>query len=372
MRGLHHVPSVQGAGMKRSNSMACEGTTVWTWLMLCCGLSLAACGGSASERVPGGRSESCNARADCETGLACFDNRCEPSDQRATTKSDAGVVTPVETRGGLGESCTRRADCSVGLGCVANVCVEGTAPAEPHVLGERGESCRARNDCAEGLSCIAEHCTPDKLSVEVQPKQCVRVQCEKELDCCANFVAQLSCPMLKESCTGGDTAACSTFNGVCVCGLQCNANTCVAVRKCSSDSECGTGNHCQAGKCVECSVDTDCSVSGQHCVTGACRAGCERDEQCPLFSECKSGECVDVGCKSDRACYFATKDVFSRCREGRCESSCTSDAQCPALSACKAERCVFVGCETDTECRALLGLANQPGTDQARCQLPDR
>jgi hypothetical protein len=212
----------------------------------------------------------------------------------------------------------------------------------------------------------------EKLPIEVQPKQCVRVQCEADADCCKSFVTQLACPMLKETCATGDMTACAQFNASCVCNMQCNTNICTAVRKCSNDTECGTGGHCQAGKCVLCTADSDCGGANQHCVSGMCRTGCERDEQCPLFSECKSGECIDVGCKSDRACYFATKDPFSRCREGRCESSCTSDAQCPAMFACAAERCVFVGCETDAECRAFLGLALQPGLDQARCQQPDR
>lgn len=345
---------------------------MWRWLELICGLMLAACSGGTLERPRGALAESCTSRADCEVDLACFDNRCEPNVQRNTSHADAGIVTTLESRGGIGESCTRRADCSLGLGCVANVCVESSVSGDQHVFGERGESCRARNDCTQGLSCIAGHCALDDLPIQVQPKQCVRVQCAEDADCCKSFVAQLSCPMLKESCAGGDMTACASFNNACVCSLQCSTNTCVAVRKCSSDSECGAGNRCQVDKCVQCIADSDCSVSGQRCVSGACRAGCERDEQCPLFSECESGECVDVGCKSDRACYFATKDPLSLCRDGRCESSCTSDAQCQPMHACQAERCVFVGCETDTECRAFLGLANQPGLDQARCQLPDR
>ena len=349
--------------------MRCDhGTTTWIRFALSFCLALAACSSAAPERARGGRSESCTARADCEPGLACFDQRCE----QGQPQSDAGMSMPVETRGGVGESCTRRADCDLGLGCVAHVCVESTGPVEQHVLGERGESCRARNDCAQGLSCVAERCGLSELPLSVQPKQCVRVQCEEDADCCGNFVAQLSCPMLKESCSAGDETACGAFNASCVCNLACSANTCVAVRKCSSDSECGASLRCASGKCVQCTADTDCTVAGQRCVSGACRAGCERDEQCPLFSECKSGECVDVGCQSDRACYFATKDPFARCRDGRCESSCSHDAQCPAMSACEAERCVFVGCESDAECRALLGLANQPGTEQARCRLPDR
>lgn len=354
--------------MNTEYTMSLRVITFSAWI----GLWLAACGGSASDRPRGSLAESCTARADCETGLACFDNRCQPAETSSVRKTDAGVVMSVETRGSVGESCARRADCSSGLGCVANVCVEDTAATEHHVLGERGESCRARNDCNQGLVCIAEHCAPDQLPSSVQPKQCVRVQCDEAADCCKSFVAQLTCPMLKETCASGDMAACASFNSACVCSMECNQNVCVAVRKCSSDAECGAGNHCQAGKCVQCRMDSDCSVAGQRCVSGACRAGCERHEQCPLFSECKSGECVDVGCESDRACYFATKDPFSRCRDGRCESRCTSDTQCPAMFACEAERCVFVGCETDAECRAYLGLANQPGPDQARCQLPDR
>ena len=329
-----------------------------------------------AEPVRGQTGESCQARSDCESSLVCIDNRCLPSGATSNDQHDADAgMSVADTRGGLGESCTRRADCAVGLMCIANVCVE--SPDQPtqmqSPLGDRGESCQARNDCAAGLVCVMNRCAVGDVTVAVQAKQCFRVQCEVDEDCCANFVAPLNCPTWKTNCASGDTASCNSYNASCVCALGCQNSACVQLHKCSADSECTAfGQRCVSGKCAQCGSDADCTQAGQRCIANICRAGCQRNEQCPLFSECKDSECVQVGCKSDRECYFATKNPLSRCMKSECLAPCESDAQCGDLQACQDKRCQFVGCETDDECRAFLNLVNQTGNDRAVCRLPDR
>lgn len=345
------------------------------WLLWAAGCSSESSGASVARGALG---ESCSARADCESGLICLDNRCLTQAEPSSSESDAGTYStavPTDTRGSAGESCTRRADCTTGLMCIANVCVDGPLPEQTSVspLGDRGESCQARNDCAAGLSCLQNRCAPGDNTLEILEKQCFRVQCELDEDCCESFVANVNCPTWKQACSDGDSAACSSFKASCECTLACENSACVAVRKCAVDSDCSLVNErCFSGRCAQCASDSDCAGTGQHCVNAVCRVGCERNEQCPLFAECKASECVHVGCKSDRECSFALKTTLARCLDAQCVVPCTSDAQCGELHACRDEQCVFVGCESDEECRAFLNLASSPSNERAVCRQPDR
>ena len=370
MGGTSRVPIVRG----RTEAMRGETMAFRRCVGVLAVLVLGACEPQATE-PRGAAGESCTARSDCEAGLICLDNRCLSAKPSSSGGEDAGTAEAPDTRGAAGESCARRADCGSGLLCIAQVCVESSQSSMPMraTLGERGESCQAANDCQPNLACIMNRCVTAESSIAVQAKQCFRVQCELDEDCCKNFVAPLNCPMWKMSCSAGDTAACASFNASCMCSLQCQNSLCAAVRKCSVDSDCAVATErCFAGACAQCATDGDCKMSGQRCVSSICRAGCDRNEQCPLFFECKSGECSEVGCKSDRECYFSTKNSLARCVEKKCATPCTSDAQCPDLQVCRDSRCAFVGCESNEECRVLLNLAGQPGNDRAVCRLPDR
>jgi hypothetical protein len=345
----------------------------WRWLAFAQMLTMLGSSCDASEPVArGDEGESCQSRSDCASGLACFDNRCLRGDEPADGESDAGASALPDPRGGPGESCTHRGDCSSGLACIAQVCVE-RGDLSPSGLGERGESCAARNDCADDLACIANRCVTREADAALEAKQCVRIQCERSEDCCEKFVAPIACPGWKEACTGGDTAACSSFQASCVCNMQCRSSSCQPVRSCTDDAECAPlGQRCVSGACAQCQADADCPMDGQRCVGSICSAGCERAEQCPLFHECSDGACLEVGCTSDRECLFATKNTLARCLMTECVVPCQSDAQCPELQLCEAERCTFVGCQSDEECRVYLNLANQAGPDRAVCREPDR
>jgi hypothetical protein len=341
-------------------------------------LALLGAGCTKNEIAPhaqGGAGESCASRNDCKDGLACTDNRCvKPG---ATSKQkDSGTAMPVVDAGGgrPGESCTRRADCQTGNACIDDVCVsEAELPmgTVPSTRGDRGESCRARNDCMDGLACINQVCIEADIMFTVSTKQCVRVQCETDQDCCENFVAAVNCASMQKGCKSNHYL-CPTFYSQCKCNQVCQANMCTPVTMCMDDTNCGTTQRCLSGVCAQCKTSTDCTGSDQQCVAGVCRAPCMNNEQCPLFSECQSGKCVAVGCKSDRECYFETKNQLSQCKDTKCITPCTEDAMCGDFQVCNQGQCVFVGCETDEECRAMLNVQNVPGGDRAVCREPDK
>lgn len=326
-----------------------------------------------SER--GAEGESCASRSDCEDGLACLDNRCvDPMDERPVV--DGGTPVPVaDTRGAAGESCTRRADCRSGNACVDNVCVaEDSLPVGmlPSVRGDRGESCEARNDCKDDLACINERCIESDFSFDVQPKECFRVQCELDEDCCESFTAPINCPTLQTACDGGDAPSCLLYDTQCVCPYACQEQACAVVNTCIVDGDCFSPTlRCFDGLCAQCMVSTDCADTEQQCVAGVCRAGCVRNEQCPLFHACQEGECVDVGCQSARECYFATQNPLTECQDGSCVTPCGNDAECGEFQVCNQGSCTFIGCETNDECRVYLGLQSVPGSDRAVCREPE-
>jgi hypothetical protein len=322
----------------------------------------------------GAEGESCTSRSDCEDGLACIDNRCvEPGADSG--EADGGDTMPVaDTRGSAGESCTRRADCMSGHACVDSVCLdEGDLPMGmiPSTRGARGESCQARNDCVDELACIGGRCIENDFSFDVQPKECFRVQCEEDDECCSSFVAPIDCPTLQTACEGGDAASCTLFDAQCVCPFRCTEQSCIVANACEVDTDCfSAALRCFDGVCAQCVMSSDCPVEGEQCMSGVCRAGCERNDQCPLFFACQEGECIETGCQSARECYFATQDPLSECRDGTCVTPCENDAECGAFEACSNRSCMFIGCETDEECRILLGVQSVPGSDRAVCREP--
>ena len=312
--------------------------------------------------------ESCTRRDDCGGGLSCIDNRCVSESAQA---GDGGMMA---AGGKAGESCTRRGDCQVGLACIDQVCqaemmMAGDAGV-PSQRGERGETCTARNDCRAGLGCVAGRCRENDYDLTVQPKECLRIECDATADCCAVFVADSSCATLKTECDGGDTFSCSDYAQLCICNQVCEESQCVRKTSCLTKAECGALN-CVNQKCVQCTVKTDCFDPAAECIEGSCRKACTHNEECPLFYSCSAGKCTETGCKTSRECFFATDDPRSACVEGECLTPCDTDSEClQDFHVCEQGKCVFVGCENDEECRALIGLENIQGTDKAVCRMP--
>jgi hypothetical protein len=392
----------------------------------CACLLTFACGDkvTVNQVEQGGESESCRSRNDCQEGLLCIDMVCTRGSgggSSGSAASDAGTTVVSITRSDLGESCLTRADCVPPLVCIDNTCLKGfatdaaveTAPPS----GKRGESCQASNDCDQGLACIGSRCLESDFDLEYIPKQCYRVQCAGDTDCCKDWkpgggYTQTQCDTMRDNCINAGvypppsvippavtTNDCLYWVSYCRCSFECVEEQCTTVpgQYCLVDGQCTTGPamcvsnrcvacssdtdclstlypYCVGNECVACKTDDDCTTVGARCVSGTCQAGCTANENCGLLEACTDGECVDVGCNSDRQCYFLTGDDRSRCVETRCETPCESDAECvDPFHICADGVCEFAGCENDEECRAVLGLANVSSTslDRAVCREPE-
>src|SRR5688572_15602034 len=125
------------------------------------GAVLTACGDDdengpvAPAFTPSKSGESCNRTADCDTGLACVNNICQPG----TTGAGGEGSGPVTGGGEEGETCGSRGDCAPGLLCIESTCTESAGSGgEGNVptgrAGGIGETCMNVRDCAELLTCI--------------------------------------------------------------------------------------------------------------------------------------------------------------------------------------------------------------------------
>jgi len=345
-------------------------TTRWFGLWSLC-LLAAACDASP---LRGGEGESCTRRDDCAHGLKCLAQVCVGPADGGSDAAD-GAVASAPALASEGEGCIARRDCALGLLCVAGSCAMASLGTDPTGRASGvGESCRATNDCAQELACVGNVCVAVTLSLSQTAKQCHRVECAKDDDCCAAFVPNASCPAYKDNCDT-DPVFCNTYRSLCECSQHCIDELCmVSAPGCTVSSECTSLQtpFCVGGTCRQCEGDANCPGEGAKCVEGVCMAACVVDEQCPPQHDCMDGECVDVGCQTDRECVFMSGEALSSCVDGTCQTPCDTDSDCKSeqspFQACVAGKCVFVGCETDAECRALLGLSSQPGTARAECR----
>lgn len=331
-------------------------------------------GSGCDEARRGEAGESCTRAQDCEESLRCIASVCREPGNLGDGDQDAGA-TESPSPGRAGDACSSRRDCELGLMCVSERC----EPAMSGVpVGNRysgvGETCRASNDCADDLVCMTSVCTSVTLSLTHTGKECHRVECESDEECCADFVPNENCAAYEENCEI-DPVFCATYRSLCVCSKACEDAACVATAPgCTDSAECTSAQtpFCVEGTCAQCERDANCPGEGTQCIGGICAAACQRAEQCPVLHDCLEGECVVTGCGSDRECVFLTADPMSACIEGECITPCDADSDCAGdgmrFHVCLQGECVFVGCETDAECRAFFGLSSMGDAARAVCQ----
>lgn len=243
-----------------------------------------------------------------------------------------------------------------------------TEPDASRRLSQKGELCQVTNDCVDGLACIPISgsfggiCSVTKFEVAPTAKECALVECREPVDCCP--LPPTSCSTWQAGCAdaGAGSLVCQQYEAYCKCDAtkrDCVADKCVT--KCTADAECGmfgpgvkcTGGRCGAGTCA---ADADCGT-GAICVAGMCQAPCRSDGDCAGFARCIAGKCEESGCKTDRECVAATKNVEAKCgSDGECIVPCENDIECGnpkgyAFVSCIDKRCTYTGCESDKDCR---------------------
>ena len=351
----------------------------------------------------GKRGENCQARNDCQDGLACLNGICGINEfsvsvaakhcdriECATTEDCCGDKPTV-----MPEKCNARATTcqQVFLGC--STAVTCTSDAN---CGGQGGTCRAAattGTCSggtlAGLSCTATTSCQDLCVNSVCSYSAS--SCTANTDCTYYSTATTTCmkPARTCNCTNPDynpsAAICTDPDCLDLCTLRCDKERCVADRSCKKDSECGTATpFCSDGQCVQCTVDEDCG-DDKSCDAGVCHSRCKHNEECAAFYECNadSGECEYAGCKSDRECILAAgasnQNAASvptptgedprllKClpsetdpQHKTCKIPCENDGSCGAQSVCDAGFCKFIGCDSNEECRAYLNLVGEVPT----------
>lgn len=371
------------------------------------GFAFVGCSKDPQKIVPdtrGKRGERCQARNDCESGLACLNNICSKNEfaidvtpkqcdrvECETTKDCCGdkrLEAPDECKG-------RDVICDQPNipGCVATTCVSeascGGAPCMGTCVGtgQLSTLCETVADCPT----ITNTCTIIGAATS-GTCSATGVFCDETTPC---VVPTATCSAKSCRCQNPaykpNDPICTNEDCVDICLLRCDEESqlCLTDTSCKVDADClATGQRlCADERCVECIQDEDCDEdAGESCTNGACKKPCEANEECPLFNECQDGECKYVGCHSDRECVLAASGGddggeptpgetgddprLFRCLESDveegvkvCKIPCENDGSCGQFQVCDDGFCKFVGCETDEECRGYLGITNQMTTE---------
>lgn len=293
---------------------------------------------------------------------------------------------------------------------------------EPAKAGERGSTCVAKNDCDADYSCIQGLCQPVDFDVNTTTKECFRVECEEQADCCGTKLltaparcreqATLCTPTLPgcsqgdfctsdASCTGGGVCAggfrsCGYTGLSCSDALPCEANFCdvpgglgggvqgtcsLSFQVCDGDEDCFS-NACGSGSC-DCTnpeqdltnpicTDEECeNVCTKVCMNELCveDTACEDDIECfGTRDMCDAGACVECKVTADCDDELDEEDDLDECREGTCVTPCEYDTECPFFNVCEEGSCVYIGCQSNNECILLGGTGGTDDPRMATCQ----
>ncbi len=388
--------------------------TKGSWLKYCLALGLSSLGAlfsgcgddsqtqSVRPAVLGQRGESCLARNDCESGLACLNNVCSRNDFEITRSSKECVRV----------DCKKTADCCGGRPTKAPAkCADVTQVCNTPTLAgcTLGASCESAVDCGGGscstgvCSQVALSCTTDAGCEDVCDTTtgfCTissAVACTVSTDC--TYGVGTCGSRICNSCANPDydpsAEICSDPDCIDICTLRCQNELCVEDTSCEVNEDCAdspAGPICDDGQCAECVEDDDCDEANEEeCLSGRCEKPCEVNEECPLNNTCKKGECVYTGCSSDLDCVLIERahptlgDArLSKCLPSdlnpdinECKVPCENDGTCAEFQVCDDGFCKFVGCNTDEECRSYLGLAPDPASpkpkyvSKAVCRAPE-
>jgi hypothetical protein len=268
---------------------------------------------------------------------------------------------------------------------------------QPETRGKRNELCQARNDCEDGLACLNGVCSKNQFGLEVSAKQCDRIECEEDTDCCGDrpMTAPAKCKDRATVCTP-QLPGCVNDGNVCTSDATCTGGGSCPMGTCSS----GVGACATSTECLDRCVDGTCRVSGAVCTpadesttctlyfsnyscsTRFCSCAnpayepgnpictdpaCDPSAVCTL--RCDEERCVqDNSCEEDTDCNAAApmcddgrcvqclkasdcdEDENEECEAGFCKKPCEVNEECPVFSECQDGDCVYVGCKEDKDC----------------------
>ncbi len=228
-----------------------------------------------------------------------------------------------------GESCLARNDCDSDLACIRNICA----------LDDFDIDLEAKN-------CFVIQCKQESDCVELSPEcQHLRDACNEDMSRCDIFheACNFGCVdnLCINQCTNDEQCNGVCHNGACVectgptqCDGDeiCRDNRCEEI--CKVDFDCPLFQTCSNGQCIEsgCTTDRECIAAFDNveaiCDDKKCKQPCEMDIECGdpnewNFMSCEDGTCQYVGCQSDLECRAAIFDYESidlaidiECRDG--------------------------------------------------------
>ncbi len=344
------------------------------------GLAFVGCNGeegtqTVAPAASGQRGETCDARNNCASGLACIQGVCAQNQFEVSPQSKECVL----------HECAETADCCGGkpstapakCANVVSICDTPTIPGctsdflsctssaecDGGVCGlgicsYTSTSCDDANPCAQD-TCVTGTCSISSVSCPNGQSDCATNTCLSRECSCENPVHDPFDPI----CTDPDCTD--------VCTVICQDSLCVEDETCETDTDCigsFTGPVCLEGSCVGCATDDDCDTENDFACNAnhQCEKPCTKNEECPTFSECQKGDCAVVGCKSDLECVLWFGNVGSGDndpRQGKCMAvagstvkqcaiPCEVDTECGESSVCEDGVCTLLGCATDADCRA--------------------
>jgi hypothetical protein len=333
----------------------------------------------------GGLGSSCNAGAQCASGICsdgvCCQSACGGRCEACNLHDNVGVCTPIAT--GL-PSPTGHPACPTDP--VESCDGDGTCDGNRSCRIRRAGTACGSASCSAGMVTPAPTCDGLGACVPSTPRTCAPYACNGNAACFDTCASSAQC-QTPNSCAGGScgpksngsscTQSSECASQHCVDGVCCNeacSDRCKACDVGTSPGICaqvtsgpphGTRTPCAgsgtcAGSCSSASP-TACTYAGDEitCRSASCtgstftaRAGCNGAGSCSTSTTTSCGDLVcNAGgtgclltCASDNQCASAARPY---CDGGACVSGRSNGARCQTAQECASQRCIDGTCCND-------------------------
>ena len=335
---------------------------------------------------------------DCDDGVSCTTDACEPGADACVNLPDHGACDNGTFCDGaeqcdatLGCQAGSPVDCDDGVTCTLDACddsVDVCRHAAVDFLCDNGSVCDGTETCDEQLDCqpgVALDCGDGNI--------CTDDACDDSTGC-SNVDNSAPCDD-GSACTSGDIcAAGQCLSGTaldCDDGNACTDDVCDAATGCSSvfnsapcddGDSCTSGDVCSQGVCagtspLDCDDDNPCTDdqcdAGSGCLNLPNSLACDDGDACTQGDACLDGVCVGLtprDCDDGNSCTDDGCDSGSGCSNLPNTVSCDDGDACTQGDACLDGVCVGLtprDCDddnscTDDGCESGSGCSNLPNT----------